>query len=191
MTQIETVLSVITFVFFSSFTALIYFRFYRKSRARATEFRLYALRDKMIDLVVSGKIKEHDFVFQEFYKFINYMTNHCEELSFSTLIQISRQNKKDFQRQQYVDKLIQELSKKDEKVIETIAELSYEMAQIFISSSLLLRFLVTSLLFLRLVERIVEKIPNPLLIDEIHAYEEYKKYDTLHDRIMSLQAALI
>src|SRR5437899_2928336 len=58
----------------------------RKDAARVQKYRLFKVRDALIYLVASGKLKEEDFIFEEFYRASNYFVRATDVINLKTLV---------------------------------------------------------------------------------------------------------
>lgn len=58
----------------------------RRDGAKMQKYKLYRVRDSLIYLVASDKLSEDDFVFQRFYKAINYFIDENEKIDLSHFV---------------------------------------------------------------------------------------------------------
>src|SRR5207244_6657296 len=57
-----------------------------KDRARVRKYRLYRVRDDLVYLVASGKLREDDFVFQTFYRAANHFVRATDTINLKTVV---------------------------------------------------------------------------------------------------------
>ena len=118
----------------------------RMDAGRVQKYRLYRVRDEFIYLVASGKLREDEFLFQEFYKSINHFISYTDSITFGTFvraIQSARQNGLDPATDEKVLRLRKELRLKDQAVNDVVGGFFKAMLDILVENSLLLRILVT------------------------------------------------
>lgn len=53
----------------------------RRDGWKLQKYKLYAVRDNLIYLVATNKLKEDDFVFQRFYKAVNYFIDANDKIN--------------------------------------------------------------------------------------------------------------
>jgi hypothetical protein len=128
------------------FLAVVFFWFIviRKNLQMAHVYPLYAIRDKLIYLVASGKLQEGDFLFQEFYKAVNIVIPNSRRLTFNVLvrsIEEARQKGHDPAVSQKVIRIQKELEKVDDEVRSVVAEFYQSVMLLFVYNSIALRLL--------------------------------------------------
>jgi len=112
---------------------------------KAQAYRLFAVRDQLIYLVATGKLREQDVVFQIFYKAINYFVNETKNVTFRSFIdsmEAGRRKGLDPATEKNRAKLWRALRSADPEVRAAVEQFADAMTLIMVENSALLRFLV-------------------------------------------------
>ena len=77
-------LSIVVIIFGASITAM--HTTLRRDGWKVQKYKLYAVRDQLIYLIATNQIREDDFVFQRFYKAVNYFIETTNHINLGTFI---------------------------------------------------------------------------------------------------------
>jgi hypothetical protein len=141
-----------------------------KTREEHHRFRLYAVRDRLIWLVATGKLTESSQVFRAFYSGVNASISATDRLTIASLIQASQAARSALQREKQ-DRLLNAIDRSDPEVRRAIDEFARVMMEIIWANSLLLR---AAVMIVRRARRVIG--PWPRTVHAASAREQYQTY---------------
>lgn len=118
-----------------------YFSVYRKHKRMTYAYPLYAVRDKLVWLVASGKLQESDFLFQFFYKSVNIFIQNKDFFTLQRLINVIedvRSKGYDPSQEQDLKKIQRELATADQEVKDAVNSFYKAVLYLFVLNSPLL-----------------------------------------------------
>lgn len=117
----------------------------RRDKWTTQKYKLFQVRDNLIYLVASGKLSEDDFVFQRFYKAINYFIEVSDHLNLGNLVaalEDARKKGLDPAEEKTRHAIRNELKKKGPEVNEVANSFYVTVLQILIENSFLLSLIM-------------------------------------------------
>lgn len=125
--QLIGVLTIFIFVFVKAL----------KIRREKQKFKLFAVRDKLLFLVATGKLSQDDRIFKVFYKAINSSINEIKGINPFSFIRASLTAKSAVELEAN-KKLLQEINEREREVKEVIGEFFHTYMEIMVSNSIVL-----------------------------------------------------
>lgn len=120
---------------------LFRYTFHRRWHNDSNCYKLFKIRDELIELVAMGKLSEDEFLFKYFYTANNLLIQHCREIDFNLFVSSLRDeiNVADLN---FVNEIERHLERKNDLEVGQMIENFYDtVANIAISNSFLLRLL--------------------------------------------------
>jgi len=138
----STVVPLIVFVL--QIVAIVCFwRFIARPHLRMTYvYPLFAVRDKLIYLLATGKLGEDDFLYQEIYKATNIIIQNSQELTLRRFVEavVDAKNKGYDPSDERLERIIRELERLDDRQVnDAIVSFYKAVIDIFIWNSIVLR----------------------------------------------------
>ena len=122
---------------------LVFVRYiYWPGSQQINRYKFFAIRDELIRLVATGKLKEDEFLFAFFYQTINGIITHTHLVNLTTLVRSQLELAESPVRKQLVERMISEIEKKDAEIKKVVDNFYYAMAITLHKNSLLLQILV-------------------------------------------------
>ncbi|MFH0771056.1 MAG: hypothetical protein V1933_00315 [Candidatus Omnitrophota bacterium] len=152
----------------------------KKCLLDSNRYKLFKIRDKLIYLVATEKLKEEEFLFKYFYDTTNYLVNQTEKFTLKTLVKAIREYDKEHAllAEKTLIRIKEELLRKNKEVDEAVDCFFSTLLEIFIENSILLRFITKNNVFKqvgRFLYRLYRIVSNTkTVIFEKQAWDEYK-----------------
>ncbi len=148
-----------------------------KGREARHKYKLYAIRDELLYLVVSQKLSQEDFLFKLFYRVINRSINEIKHLTFWSFIRASMTAKSELEKETTAG-LQGEIQRAPEEVRKVIAHLCVTMMEIMLANSLSL-FLAVEVA--KRCRGLLSKIQHgsKFLAKTLPQYETYRYFEGL------------
>ncbi|MDA2910323.1 hypothetical protein MYX04_05280 [Nitrospiraceae bacterium AH_259_D15_M11_P09] len=111
---------------------------------KVQKYKLYKVRDNLIYLVASGKLKEDDFIFQSFYEITNHLinaTNRINLASFIQAVELARKQGIDPAESEKFQKIREVLRRSDSEVQHVANSFYLTFLDILIENSSILRLI--------------------------------------------------
>lgn len=137
-----TFLAVLTILQLGLF-AFFWLAIYRPHIRMSYVYPLYAVRDKLIQLVAVGKLQEESFIFQEFYKATNMIIPKSHSLTLRLFVEAVREAREkghDPATEKRLKEIKEALSKlNDREIDETVRSFYEAVMHVLVSNSVILR----------------------------------------------------
>ncbi|MGC1398010.1 hypothetical protein [Candidatus Binatus sp.] len=146
---------------------------------RIQKYRLFETRDKLIHLVAEQNLREDGFVFEYFYRAIDFFIRHTDQVTFKSVVRALREAQDrglDPAAEQELERVQRELKQECPEVREVVSDFYATMMQILRENSLVIRLLVNNAGAFRAVNEMRRVIGNWLFPTERQGYAFYKAY---------------
>lgn len=166
-------------------TALIRFRLMRGARRDNLRYKLFAVRDDLIQLVARNELVESDLIFQEFYSMVNVSIKHIDTFTLSEIVKVSREHKNRLEQNEKFKKLMHELDRKSDEVKLVVGKFFGTMIEILVLKSILLRILLPPYVILSILSKSLRKliISNHMPKGSLESYRAYEFYQDSRVRL--------
>lgn len=181
MNQVQIFLLTLTFISLIIISLIIY-RLYVKAKLDSLKYRLFAVRDELIRLVVEEKLSEEDFLFKELYPMVNELIKNIREIKLETLLKVSQDQLGHIVNYNF-NRLFSELDESPEEVRTVVLELFNSLGLIIVNNDKLLfmaiRLHIISISYFKRLVELTRKI-FPI------SYGAYKQYNEIENLKMKL-----
>jgi hypothetical protein len=161
----------------------------RRQAALTRKYRYFKLRDDLIYLVASEQIHEEDFVFQQFYKVVNFLINHSKTLDLTSFLEALREASEkglDPTEDKILKRLREELPKKNLATQKVVLAFFDTVIGTLLENSLLLRVALNYPSLFKLVTRVHGWF---YALPSAGAYVFYRRYEKAGNQIELSAAA--
>src|SRR5439155_10258002 len=113
-----------------------------KGKREQQKYKLYAMRDALLELLATGKLSEDDPLFTLFYNVINKSTAELIDLTFVSFVKASMRAKLVLERQEKAEQLRVQIEHANPAVRRFVSTFASTMMQIMTANSLMLMFVL-------------------------------------------------
>jgi hypothetical protein len=120
-------------------------RLFSKTDAGIRKYKLFRVRDNLVRLVAEGQLREDDFVFEFFYRAVDFLIKHTDHLNLKSVVQVLREAQKrgiDPAAAQALERINNKLPQEPPEVREVVSDFYATMAQVLMENSFVIRFIV-------------------------------------------------
>jgi hypothetical protein len=167
-----------------SLVVLVYlFVLLLKRREERDQFKLYAIRDKIIYLAATGELSQDGMIFKVFYSAVNASISEASKLTVASLIHASMKAK-DAVEGAKRERLMEAIQRSSPGTREAVEEFVTTMMDIVYSNSLTLRAFVFCIRLVRgLATSLAGGLRTAVGMRRPQAYETYIYWRDLHDHV--------
>lgn len=113
-----------------------------KGKREQQKYKLYAIRDMLLDLAATKKFSDRDPLFKLFYRVINESISMTADMTFISFVRASVRARSELERKQRTEELIRRVESAPHEVRDFVAEFASTMMSIMMANSLILLFLL-------------------------------------------------
>lgn len=190
MTNLNNILGLISVLalIVICYRLIVWYKLFFERRTLQNKYRLFAVRDKFVQLVAGDELKEDSWIFQTFYRSINRIVTHQHEFTLFKLLQVIKNETSPADSQEFNDKLIMELRASSTGARKAVLHFYMAMTEIIIANSIIfkttIKFGTSAVRILKLIARYVR--PRQLIKPCIDAYDVYTVSDKTCKQVASL-----
>ena len=151
---------------------------FSKSDARIQKYKLFKVRDNLIHLVAEEKLREEDFVFEFFYRAIDFLIQHTDQVNLKSVVQALREARErglDPAASQELERVQKQLSQEGPEVREVVSDFYATVVHILIENSFVIRLIADHADIWRAVNEF-RRLVGRMFSTERQAYGFYKAY---------------
>jgi len=151
---------------------------FSREDARIQKYKLFKIRDSLIHLVAEEKLREEDFVFEYFYRAIDFVIRHTDQLTLKSVVGALRQAQDrglDPAAAQELERVQRELKQESAEVRAVVSDFYATMVQILMENSSVIRFIANHADIWRAVNE-WGRVLGSVFSTERLAYAFYKAY---------------
>jgi hypothetical protein len=118
---------------------------FSKADARIQKYKLFRIRDNLVDLVAEEKLCEESFVFGFFYRAIDFLIRHTDQLNLKSLVGAMREAQErglDPSATAELERIRNQLRQQSPEVREVVSDFYATMMQVLVENSAVIRFIV-------------------------------------------------
>ena len=165
----------------------------KENRVIRNRYKLFKVRDKFVNLVVTGKLDENDPVYTYFVSTLNLFIRYTEELRVSALIKgiVNGTEERIIRRREKLKFLLED-KQNNEDVLQTIHMMFSALNEILISNSLILRSLNWCVRICKdlIPQRLKEKIKD-MVMKRRPEYSAHKALNEYEERTASMSPSAV
>ena len=131
----------------------------RKHASTAQRYKFYRVRDDLVYLVATEKLKEDDLIFRTFYEAANYYIGAIDTLTLSRFVTAMVEARKkglDPADKKKVEEILTALHSKDKEVVDAVTVFFRAVISILVENSLMLRVFLKFRFLAWLLDRFAE-----------------------------------
>jgi hypothetical protein len=151
---------------------------FSRADAQIQKYKLFRIRDKLIHLVAEETLREEDFVFEFFYRAIDFFIRHTDQVNLKSVVQALRQAQErglDPTAAQELERVQRELSRATPEAREVVWDFYATIMQILVENSIVIRLIAKHPNTWRAVNEF-RRLIGRVFSTEQQAYGFYKAY---------------
>jgi hypothetical protein len=152
--------------------------FFASCEAQVQKYKFYRIRDDLIRLVAENKLREESFVFEFFYRAVDFFIRHTNQMNLRSLVRALREAQErglDPASTKEVARVQRELAQESSEVREVIWNFYATVMETFIKNSFVIRAIAHHPDKLRAIEDLRYRLIR-MFSTEQQAYRFYKAY---------------